>query len=136
MLVRFSRCRTARSREPWGHIRAVPGVFDFLSIQGRPASLADDAIAAIEAREQQLEAARQRKLAQLAKRDRPMFVPGQAVSLDLGPFVDIAGKIGKVGERGISKCCSRWNSSGAAPAGVVIRTFRLICALLKSHHEK
>jgi transcription antitermination factor NusG len=90
--------------EPWDRIKAVPGVFDMVTINGETegdrrgkrsfATLPDDAIEAIRRREQSIEAIRQGKIA--ARVSGNTFEVGQNVSVPVGQFDQLAGKISQV----------------------------------------
>jgi transcription antitermination factor NusG len=75
-------------------IRAVPGVYDFMSLNGVPATLSNAAILAIRAQEERLEAKRQANLANTG--GGYAFEVGQNVTVAVGPFDRLAGTISQV----------------------------------------
>jgi transcription antitermination factor NusG len=90
--------------KPWDRIRAVPGVFDLLTVNAETegarrgqrvfATLPEDAMAAIRKREQSIEAIRQGKIAERVSGRE--FEIGQSVSVPVGQFDQLAGKISQV----------------------------------------
>jgi transcription antitermination factor NusG len=90
--------------EPWDRIRSVPGVFDLLTVNGETevprrgqrifATLPEEAMTAIRKREQSIEAIRQGKIA--ARVSGHKFEVGQDVSVPVGQFDRLAGKISQV----------------------------------------
>lgn len=80
--------------ETMDQIRAVPGVYDFMSVNGVPATLSTAAILAIRAQEERLEAKRQANLAKSA--DGYAFEIGQNVTVPVGPFDRLAGTISQI----------------------------------------
>ncbi|MEH2476232.1 transcription antitermination factor NusG [Nitrobacteraceae bacterium AZCC 2161] len=90
--------------DPWDRIKAVPGVFDVVTINAERegdrrgkrdyATLPNEAVDAIRRRERSIEAIRQGKIATRAKRS--IFEIGQNVHIPVGQFDRLAGKISKV----------------------------------------
>jgi transcription antitermination factor NusG len=90
--------------DPWDRVKAVPGVFDILTINAESegnragrrnyATLPEEAVAAIRRREESIEALRQGKIA--ARVSGSAFEVGQNVSVPIGRFDRLAGKISQV----------------------------------------
>lgn len=74
--------------EPWETIRAIPGIRDFLQIEGRPASLPDPAFDLIRMTEADIEMERCRQFNR-----PPAFEIGQRVVIPKGPFSELIGRI-------------------------------------------
>lgn len=101
----------AFDRGPYGQILAVPGVADFMTIHAqdeggmsgrrRFATLSDEAINAIKKREAAIEAKRQAKLRAKAASavSGHTFEVGQSVSVKVGPFDELLGKISETSSK-------------------------------------
>ncbi len=74
--------------ESWEQIRAIPGVRDFLQIEGAPASLPDAAIDVIRMTEADIELERCRQFSR-----PPASEIGQRVIVPKGPFSELVGRI-------------------------------------------
>jgi transcription antitermination factor NusG len=83
-------------QEDWRAVEAVPGVWRFMTIEHRPASLPDAALEAIRAKEAALEAAHKARTA------KPVydFAIGQPVLALVGPYADMLAKVERFDEHG------------------------------------
>lgn len=84
-----------RAPVPFTDVEAVIGVWNFLTIEQRPALLSDTAISAIRDREDQLE-----RMFKARKGPVGEFEPGQSVLVRVGRFADMLAKVHRLDERG------------------------------------
>lgn len=87
----------APGKEDWPAVERVQHVWRFMRVEGRPVSLPDQAIEAIQDREAELEHMHQ------ARRRPPnnhTLEPGQRVMVRVGPFADMLATVGRLDEKG------------------------------------
>jgi transcription antitermination factor NusG len=83
--------------EDWRAVEAVPGVWRFMTIEHRPASLPQAALEAIRAKEAALEAAHKARTGPKPAYD---FAIGQPVLALVGPYADIMAKVERFDDHG------------------------------------
>ena len=86
-----------KGEEPWERVRGVPGVRNFLNIEGRPASLPAEAVMAIRAKEELEE--QKFASAKAGKRYFP-YKAGDKVVILKEPFAELLGEVEKLDDKG------------------------------------